>query len=203
MIPDREPMENVLIATEEMMSGQGWDEPPLLALVLRMPPPPGMAEAFGVVPYVVQPGDLAEAPVQALLYLGAKLRQEDAPESLPASWRRRLAGVTFAGEGWAADPETYQPDGPRFADIPGSREVRFVHLLDCAGRYFHMTRFRGSEPEKPWVMEPDDPGAGESVRMSGNVVIGLRDFLLGISKRLPPDAIKRDVIAAIAREDEP
>lgn len=203
MIPEVYAMKQVAEATEEARAEEGWDVEPLLALVIRITPPPlGGDDAYGILPYFVQPSELHPNAAQGLLYMGGQLRREDAPPAMPPQLRRNLAAVMLCHEGWrAASPEAAdeaQRAGRKFADTPGSIETRIVHIIDCGGRYICVSRARGEEPATT-VIEPSD---GKGWQMKGNVVVGLRDFLLGVGRHLRPDAMDRDAIAAIAREDE-
>lgn len=198
-------METLALAMEEARAKEGWDVEPLLGIVLRVTPPPPDGEMYAVLPFPVQPAQIYPNTGEALLYIGSQMNQPDAPKALTPRERRNFAGVLFAAEGWQAPSERARDTAEgrerrRLADIPGSKEIRFIHLLDCSGRYCTVTRIRGEEP-KLITIEPDmDPG---NMRMEGRVVVALREFLLGVGRNLRPDAMDRDAIAAIAREDEP
>lgn len=205
MIPPRHAMEALVLSLEEELAKDGWDNEPLLGIVVRVTPPPSPdLDMYAVLPFPVQPADLSDQPAQSLLYIGGKMNQPDAPPALTPRQRRNLAGVLFAGEGWQAPPskdDTYAElarKGVRFADVVGSKEVRFVHVIDCSGRYTSVNRARGEEP-KTWVVEPGE----QKERVAGNVVIGLRDLLLGLGRHMRPDAMDREAIAALARRDSP
>lgn len=197
VIPDEEVMLEVAKGVEAA-SGDEWDEPSLLATVFRR----RVDDVMGmfVYPFAIQPYEIDDDPAQGLLYLAGRLLTDDnVPPLLPGDdMAKGFAGVLFKGEGWMraeVDDEARGALGDRrFADIPGSKEVRFVHLVDCGGRYYTVNRPRGEKPET-LVIKP-----GRELEVLGNVPIGLRDLLLAFGRQLPFGTMDLDALRGIGAE---
>lgn len=192
-------MQMVAEALEQSAAKDGWDQTAFLGVVFRHRVPVG--EMFEVAPFVIQPSAISDQPAQALLFLTGKMLTEDPPPLIPPNRQKDFAGVAFLAEGWqriVSHDEMPPPDleGRSFADIPGSKETRFVHVIDCAGRYYCVNRVRGQAP----TSEVATPG-GKDIRPMGNIAIGLRDMMVAIGRQLPFGSMDLDAVRSIAAED--
>lgn len=198
MIPAAEMMLKLAVTIEATAAKRGWDEAPMLAVIFRQVVPGPRGHLFEVVPFPKQPQDISPDPAQGLLWLAGVMLTENPPPIIPAGRRDDLAGVAFLGEGWMRDDvDTLDGAGRarRFADIPGSKETRFVHLVDCAGRYHFVNRVRGQQPTSLTV-NPGDARFG----IRGNITIGLRDLLLALAKEMPFGSVDLDAVRTIGTE---
>lgn len=199
MIPDAAKMLEMARNLESLLDELGWDAaPPGLGYVFCAPD-----GACTVMPFPIQPVDLSNEgdAVQGLLYLGGHLRYGGPPPLVPEHRLQQFAGLIFAAEAWYADSDLIpdrEADPRPLAEIPGARECRFVHLLDCAGRIHYVSRLRGEEPTSETI-QPGDPDR----EVFGNIPVGLRDIMVAIGGQLPRGAMDLDTVAGLAAELQP
>lgn len=93
-------------------------------------------------------------------------------------------GVAFLCESWArtmADEEEREALGAvRFADIPGSVEMRQVCAVDTAGHDYFVSRPRGSKP----TLYIPTAGVGDMTRYDGSIIESLR-LIVAVIADLP------------------
>lgn len=199
---DRELLGRLLLRVEADTHRGGWDQPAqLLALYdwydtgteqayarimasrrggpLRV----GRYAAQSVVPDSALDGN----PVNALFRFAMNIRgntEHPAVAYILMGLRQPgLLGLTFVSEGWMrtmASVEERKALGPvRFADMPGSIEMRNVVAVDLAGGEYAVLRERGKAPKASW----DD----ELEALGGAVIESLRAILAAIRGEEIPD----------------
>lgn len=187
LLPDEKLMIELVKAVERAQHKQGWDVEAALGYVYRRRQDDG-AEFLAVVPFPRQPQDLTEDVPEGLMYLGGILRySEGVPPIVPVRAQKDFAGLLFMAEGYEHDPENQAE----------KREVRFVEMIDCAGRYYTATRRRGEDDVRWIIRQPRDP----ELRTVGRVVVGLRDLMVAIGQQLPAGAMDVEAVAEIGVEE--
>lgn len=187
MIPDPEMMIKAAEKIEDTAHGNGWDEPPVLGIVLAQP------LGIMVAPMPVQPADMAVGGdcVGALSDLATSMEGHAYEATTGVDLDvvgTTIAGVWFVSEGWQAPPGTTRAEQRPFADIVGSVEVRYCYMLDSGGRVYCVNRRRGHPPESQVIER------GDGYEVSGRVLDGLRRILLAVSAHLPEGSVDRDAI---------
>lgn len=198
-------MQQALSVIEEILAEQGWDQPPQLTCLLGERGE-GQLLLHGV-PLPLQPLQLKQPTGVAVQAIGATIRESlDFPRlrdqfvaTLPADISRRFVGVSFHGEGWAPPKgqEGRAFDRP-YADVPGGREVRFLHVVDAAGRYHVITRYRGKEPQAHTITHDND-----KMVMVGRIANGLRDIVYALGRMLAFGTVDLDAVDKIGRGEPP
>jgi len=190
MIPDPELMVTLARRIEVQAGKKGWDNMGVgLGLVFARP------DGAYSRPFPLQPDEIDDRdPIAGLFWIGATLRIRNAPPVMPPEYAAHFAGLMFASEAWFNDDPALERDTDQraLADIPGSLECRFVHIVDCGGRYHVVTRIRGKKPETITV-QPGDPDAV----VVGRIPVALRAIMLGIAKRLPFGSMDLDAVTSL------
>jgi hypothetical protein len=197
MIPDQEAMITAAKKLEQVAHRRGWDAEPCLGLVHYV------GEGYRTLPFPVQPHDLTPDVSSGLLHIADTIFQ-GSPEARQALTGQdvelmgALAAVWFVSEGWMTDKPRELREDQRIADIVGSKEVRFLVMIDCGGRLYFIDRIRG---EKPTV---DVVGPGQATtRADGNVVDALRRLLLAFGMAMPSDAVDLEAVSALSADGSP
>ncbi len=138
-------------------------------------------ECLAVDIFPVRLGDIASTLSDSLLALGGMMRYEDV--FIPVPPEGLLLGVILA------------------AEAHGRR--RCFYGIDVHGVFYALERDRyegirtqGIVPARAGEAEQRDAG------LMAPLVVGLRDFLLGLGRELPEDAMDREAIAMIAKEEK-
>lgn len=195
MIPDADAMEALARALEEVGHESGWDnQPAVLAVVIGLRADDG-DQAYGLLPFPLQPHQVSPEPAQGLLKITAMLQPGEPmakfvlPKGTPMD---SFAGWGFMCEAWFSDVPPEDRDQRRLADIPGSQECRIAHVVDCAGRYTAVQRLRGGEP----TVDVVQPGAQEW-EVQGNIPVALRDLVLAVGMRMPFGSVDLDAVRSL------
>lgn len=195
MIPEERMMAGALKSLEAAVHQQGWDEAPVL-MSMHSYDGDGVTAA---IPFPVQPIEFGPDGGKALKWIGEIMRTQDVPEFFTETMKHSFTGIAFVSEAWMNMVEPDERDGRMLADIPGSKEIRFVFAIDCAGRAYHVQRIRGERPTVE-ITEKGIAEDGAPRKLDGRVIIGLRDLVYGIARRLPLGSADLDAIAAIAAD---
>ncbi len=201
MIPRPELVCDTLAGTLQLLDRGGWDQDPGLFairtgytrdMVKAGPPDVDMV----VDQYAIPPTVWGKQPGHGLLKLAANVAYH--PTFPPVTklfpgLDDNVAGLAWHCEGWHRE-ETVAGRAAlgttKFADIPGSREIRLLTAVDTTGRGYHLTQLRG-EPPAPvirygWDGRAENPAATGFQAMDGSVSLGLLLLLLAIAEHLPP-----------------
>jgi len=147
VIPDDiDDLRNIALDLEKQAHEHGWDQPPVagvffdIGLGYRTEPLPAFLPHFH--PH----------PLTALRLITAALHEArdsraGLAEEFDTETRSMLAGVWLIHETWMNTTPREERDGRRLADIPGSKEMRGVMLVDCGGHVVYARRVRGEEPD--------------------------------------------------------
>ena len=196
MIPDPDAMIFLAKKLETAAHRQGWDQEATLGIVFDID------GGYRTTPFPAQPAELDPNPAMGLLMLAEGLyrntgyARRQIREHNAESGGRDLAGLWFISEGWMRPPELAD-DERAAADIPGTKEVRFLTLLDCAGVTYNVQRVRGEKP----TMEVIKPGCSE-LETHGNVFDGLRRMLLALGSNMPDGSIDMEAVATVGTEGD-
>lgn len=193
MIPDLQAMTELALTAEQELARDGWDDtPPMLGIILGRRE--GGVDTYGVMPFPMQPADIADDVVGGLRALGGAMLQMK-PGNLPrAKGLKDLAGVFFSSEGWFNN--TLTPDeiaGRSLADIPSSKEVRTIYILDTAGRFVFVQRIRGENP----TVQVADPADKDAWDVGGRLVDGMRKVLIALAREMPFGTADLDAIRQV------
>jgi hypothetical protein len=167
--PDPEVIGRLLMRIESDAHRRGWDESPDLYVLYdardhesdsayRNVLASRRGPAVRVAPYAAQSAVPQSAldgnPAHALFRFALNVSGGEHPavEYVLATLRQRgFLGLAFLHEGWtrtvASQEERAALGDVRFADIPGSVEMRFVAGYDIAGVDYVVSRARGKSPE--------------------------------------------------------
>jgi hypothetical protein len=198
VIPPQVAMLTLAETLEKVADKDGWDQKPSLSTIYRHS---GVAvegvdaDLFHVIAFPAQPHQISANPGQGLMFMAGRMLIGDCPPIIPPHRQNDFAGVAFVCEGWLSFKTLEERKGRRIADTPDGKEVRFAHLIDCAGRYYHVTRIRGEEPHSEVAL----PGDTET-RVVGTIAIGLRDMMHAIGRQLPLGSMDLDAVRAIGAE---
>src|SRR4051794_23674928 len=138
---------------EEDIHKLGWDHSPVLGVVIQLAPgldsrSVGMTRGYGrfaMTLFPVQPADLPGPPGEVLSRIGSACQAGRLKPTLPEEIGS-LCGVALVVEAWSNNTPPDERDGRSLADIPGSKEVRNVTVIDCGGRVYFLERVRGKQP---------------------------------------------------------
>lgn len=188
-------MRTLAEATERNLARHGWDNmemTPMLGIVAGVTH--GEEVAYMTLPFPFQPKVVdPDEPVAGLVRIGADLLSGQLPmASPPPGLAADVAGLVFVAEGWMNTVEPGDRDGRALADIPGSKEIRMVHILDCAGRLHVCRRERGNEPTVATV----EFGDGEA-EAAGAVVDGMRKVLIWLARAMPLGSVELDKVRMV------
>lgn len=193
--PDHEALGALLRRIEGDAHRRGWDGDPALYVLYDARDRETEAAYRNVMrgvpircaPHAALPavpsGALAGNPASALFRFALNLRSEHPwVEAILHILRQPgFVGMAFLVEAWMRTFDTKDERESlgkvRFADVPGSIEIRDVLAADISGRDFCVQRQRGGKAE---MIEPD----GE---MSGAVIESLRTIVAAVLGRPLPD----------------
>lgn len=201
MIPPIEAIRTVATEVEAQAHEDGWDQP---AALLRLE---GERISSAVALTVYELPFRGEIPDgNPAIYLRTMADQFGEGHLLGGlaqlMARESFCGFAFLCEGWmrtSRDKEAVEREarGPRkFADLPGSVEVRMVTIVDTAGHIVYCHRERGHAP-KVWVSGEDDGPLG-----GGRVTASLRDMVLAVALHMPFGTADLDALRGAKLEAE-
>lgn len=164
-------MNKLLLGAESTVHRNGWDQPAFLAVLEESRP--------GMISLQTLPIPIPNPHGAGLIHIGRLFAHD--PE-LPTMLLRdypTVQGLAFICEGWMANPKSTRTERNtfmrRYADMPGSIEVRMITVVDLHGRVFNIHRMRG---EKPVITH-------EEGEVFGRVAEGLRLMLLATARHAP------------------
>lgn len=202
MIPDPRRIEWLMNDLELRLNRRGWDNgPATLALIAH----DSDRSRPGLLPFPprVQPVNLGDGNFYAGLRMLADAHASGDLDSMMKNVFEGegdiLCGVLAGYEAWMNAIPEQERDGRMLADIPGSKEIRQVFAIDCAGRTYSVTRVRG-EKRQTVIFEP-----GDQATFGGRVVQAMADVLIAITKVVVPpggadiEAIRRAVFSEEVR----
>lgn len=199
---DAELMGRLLLRLESDAHRQGWDGQPALFVLYgnqdadtdrtyrsamgRWDASPARCGPYSAIRFA-PPGALAGYPQHALFRLALNLSGSEHPnvklliEELRAPG---FLGMAFLHEGWQRqfddeeDEAAARRTGRRYADMPGSKEIRLVAAADIVGNDYWVDRVRGEKPKlwrsgQPSKRERIEGSIAESLRMVVAVVADL------------------------------
>lgn len=202
MTPDPELIGRLLLQVEAEAHRRGWDGPAALYVLYdgrepdtHVPYQDIMASRRGApilrLPYAAQSVAPESAfvgnPSHALFRFALNIRSYNALSEAVIGMIRRpgFLGLAFMNEAWmrtmASKEERDALGNVRFADIPGSIEIRNVMAADIAGNDYFVMRERGQEP-KLHHGEDDD-----IKQVSGAVIESLRSIVARVAGLPLPD----------------
>lgn len=176
-----DPTTRLMLKLEQIIHRNGWDEPPRLYAIKRYNNKLALS--------VEMPVPWQGSPAVNLQNIAARMAEGDEWGDLLA---RSIAmipgfdGLLFAFEAWSNWIAPSERDGRMLADIPGSKEMRGVFVVDVRGGMHLMRRIRG---EKPTAEKYDE--------QSGRAVHALVTMVRAIATHLPDDAVDRKALDAI------
>lgn len=137
----------ILAAADATLNQQGWENPPMLADLIKVPGGHRLSEL---------PFEITKPPALYLKMLVETLEddEQDTADLVQAMGAAtNFVGILFAVETWGHEGTADErwkltENGTKsLADIPGSFEVRLITLVDVYGRVAVLHRRRGEEPE--------------------------------------------------------
>jgi hypothetical protein len=201
---DTEAMGQLLLRLEADAHRAGWDAPAALYVLYDardlgtdrtyrqmmrwggVPTRRGPYAAISAAP----PGSLDGYPQHGLFRMALNFSHSDHPATramLGVLRQPGFLGAAFVCEAWSretddqAEREAWR--GKRFADMPGSMEIRTVNAADVGGADWVVRRVRGDKP-KMWTS--GDPGLSN---VEGSVVESLR-MVVAVTADLPRPELK-------------
>lgn len=169
----------LLLHAEQAIHRHGWDQPALLATLEFLPHSRLIFRESSV--------SLVPNVRAAVEHLGnAFLEKPHLGQAVAQDIGTNFAGFGLVTEAWQQD--TTDPKRMRelnesrvsLADLPGSKEVRMINVIDIWARTFTVHRVRG---QKPNVFYGGNPGPAQ-MDVGGPVVEGLSNMVLGTVRQM-------------------
>ena len=202
MTPDPDLIGRLVLRVEADAHRGGWDAPAALYVLYDTTDPDTDATYRDVMaprrgapvrchPYAGQSAVPESAfhgnPAHALFRFALNTRGDHPMADLVLGTIRRpgFLGLAFLYEGWMRTAKTKEErdalGAVRFADIPGSVELRSIMAADIAGNDYLVMRERGQKPE---LHRGDDDDLNE---MSGAIIESLRSIVAKVAGLPLPD----------------